>query len=147
MPDWKKETRWRMARLKLAPARESEIVEELAQHLDDHYQELLADGVSDADAEQLALAELSENDLFRELERVERKTPPEPIVIGTNRKVNMLVDIWKDLRFGIRMLLKKPGFTAIAVITLALGIGASTAIFSAVNPILFESLPYRMPVR
>ena len=75
-----------MARLKLAPARESEIVEELAQHLDDHYQELLADGVSDADAEQLALAELSENDLFRELERVERKTPPEPIVIGTNRK-------------------------------------------------------------
>jgi len=143
MPDWKKEIGQRLTGLKIAPARESEIVEELAQHLDDRYQELLAGGTSDADAEQLTLAELSENEWFaRELQKVERTTPPEPIVIGANRRTNMVADTWKDLRYGFRMLLKKPGFAAIAVITLAMGIGASTAIFSAVKPILFESLPY-----
>jgi putative ABC transport system permease protein len=143
MPDWNKEIRQQLAGLKLAPARESEIVEELAQHLDDRYQELLAGGTSDADAERVTLAELSENELFaRELQKVERTTPLEPIVIGSNRRTNMVADIWKDLRYGFRMLLKKPGFAAIAVITLAMGIGASTAIFSAVKPILFESLPY-----
>src|SRR5262245_12859209 len=141
MPEFREEIRQRLASMKLEPAREAEIVEELSQHLEDRYAESLARGATPEEAHRAALAELRDREsLQQELQQVERAVSQEPVVLGTNRRFNMLGGIRQDLCYGARMLAKTPGFTLLAVITLALGIGASTAIFSGVNAIFFKPL-------
>jgi len=145
MPDWKPEIRRRLAGLQLAPVRETAIVEELAQYLEDCYAELRSSGATDAEAYQRTLAELSGELLACELRRVERQVPPEPIVLGTNRRTNMIADLGQDLRYGARMLRRNPGFTGTVLLTLALGLGATTTVFTFVDALLLRPLPVMAP--
>ncbi|HEV2667967.1 MAG TPA: ABC transporter permease, partial [Blastocatellia bacterium] len=131
MPEWKDEIKDRLASLKLDPTREAEIVEELSQHLEDRNAESLASGAAPEEASSAALAELSGSEMLeRELRRVEREAALEPIALGTNERRNMIADFWQDLRYAVRTLRNYPGFAAVIMLTMAIGIGVNTTFFS-----------------
>jgi len=146
MPDWSKEIRAAVAALNLEPLREAEVVEELSQHLADRYDEMLAGGTGSAESRQVLLRELNDKALVAGLKATIHSEHP-PLPVGRDGSGRLFERIFADLRYGTRLLIQNPGFAIVVILSLALGIGANTAIFQLLDAVRLRTLPVERPER
>jgi predicted permease len=142
MHDWKHEIREALSQLSLRPEREAEIVEELSQHLEDRYEDLLLEGYAEDEAVQKTLSEFRQNEIIRALHGLERPYS-KPIELGQEPQSSQTAGLWDDLRHAFRTLLRQPGLSLIVIVTMALGIGVNTTIFSTLELLAFR--PFDFP--
>jgi putative ABC transport system permease protein len=175
MSDWKSYVRERLNLRRLRPERQAEIVEDLAQQLDEAYRTALAGGAGIPEAEAAARGEIQDWDRLaldillaetrdrlsfdqRALESLEARgsapagAPEASARDGSPRSAAALLrqfssELAADVLHGLRLLKQRPGFTAAVVVTLALGVGANSAMFTILNAVLLRPLPYPEPDR
>jgi predicted permease len=141
MPDWKQEISEHLADLRIEPAREPAIIEELSRRLEERYEELLKSGSSKPDARQKVLEELGGGEFAVTLTRAERGYRQSAAPVKGLRSRILLADFLRDLKYGLRSMARAPAFSFFAILALGLGIGASTTVFTVVNSLLLHPLP------
>ena len=143
MPDWAREVRTRLASVRLSPTREAEIVNELAQHLQDRYDELrrrwhAARGGHAASRSTRSRAARRWRPGWPRCDRRTRRSRPYPAApTGA-----VLTDLWQDVRAARRQFVQQPGYAAVVVATLAVCLAANLAIFAVVDGVVLRPLPF-----
>ena len=162
MRDWQRFVRQHLRLPDLTPEREARIVRELAAQLEDFYRDAVAGGATEDDADAYARRQIDDWDrMARDVRDADRAHVRPALDRRLDRMTDahaaslraqpgallMLANMIRDARYAVRQLIRTPGFSLVAVLTVALAIGASSSMFSVVNGVLLRPLPYPEPDR